>query len=215
MTRLRLTIIAVIALFVLSPMTMTASAVDLDILVLRLQDKYNNVSTVTAEFTQEVVSKSFGTRHVSTGRAYFKKPGRMRWAFLAPTRDELVSNGRKLWFYQPDLNQVIEKTVWPGGNIATDFLSGMGNLRRDFIVKLSAEDASGYVLELTPMVPQTSARKISLGIDRTDLTVRRTAVEDFFGNVTTVTFRDILFNVAMNDSIFEFKAPPGVEVIRQ
>lgn len=201
------------AVLVLIPLA--SFAAELEFIVLRLEDKYNNISTITAEFTQETVSKAFGTRHVSTGTVYLKKPGKMRWMFFSPTRDELVSNGAKVWFYQQDLSQVVEESVGPSGNIATNFLSGVVNLRRHFLLKLTSETESSYVIELTPTVPQTAARKISLEIDRFDMSVQRTVVEDLFGNITTVTFSNVFPNAAISDSFFEFKVPPGVRVLKR
>ena len=64
-----------------------------------------------------------------------KKPGRMRWVYQDPERKEFVSDGSRIYSYIPEDRQVLVAPV-PADNEATTpalFLSGHGNLARDFV----------------------------------------------------------------------------------
>lgn len=180
-----------------------------------LQRRYDSISSVEADFTQEFSSKSMKEPQVSEGRVYFKKPGKMRWVYKKPANDELVSDGRKVWVWQQDLNQVIERSVDKAGpGIATDFLSGVGNLRRDFDIGLAGEGGGNPRLMLTPREPMPNVKKLTIELDKESLIVVKTIVSDLFGNETRVSFRNIKTNSPRKDSFFEFKVPEGATVVR-
>ncbi len=203
------------------PITSAAAGADIDTVVSRLQSRYETVSTISAGFTQEFFSAAMGNTQVSGGRVYLKKPGRMRWKYTSGTNDELVSNGAVVWLFQPDLNQVIE-TARPARSaasqtpgIAIDFLSGVGDIRKNFTVRLAQESESAYLLELTPITVQPNLKRLALEVDSETSLVLKTVVEDLFGNKTTVTFSDISVNVRIDDSFFEFVVPDGVNILKQ
>jgi chaperone LolA len=139
----------------------------------------------------------------------------MRWVYKSGSADTLVSDGKTIWLFQPDLRQVVETNADMGSTIATDFLSGMGNIREDFIVRLAEEKKKVYVLELTPIRLQQNVKMVFLHVDKHDSMVRKTVVEDFFGNSTHVSFTNLELNMPMRDAFFTFKPPPGVTVIKE
>ena len=78
----------------------------------------------------------------------------------------IVSNAKFIWVYQPELAQVIETKVDPAKpSITTDFLTGVGNLENDFIVKLISSNKEGYILSLTPKIPMGNTKELK-GRDR-------------------------------------------------
>lgn len=200
----------------LFPPAASAAAADMDTVVSRLQSRYETVSTFSADFTQEFTSAVMGGAQVSGGRVYLKKPGMMRWKYTSGTGDELVSNGDVLWLFQPDLNQVVESVASQSPGIAVDFLSGVGDIRKNFTVRLLGEGGGegAYLLELTPFTASPNLKRLVLEVDKETSLVGKTVVEDLFGNKTTVTFSDISVNVRIDDSFFEFVAPDGVNILK-
>lgn len=191
-------------------------AADIDDIISRLQHRYDSISTVSADFTQKVSSKGVPEPEVSGGKVYFKKPGKMKWLYSGSNRDELVSNGKTVWFFQPDLNQAAERRQDPAvSNISTDFLSGVGSIKKDFTAGFAGEKEGRYIVELTPMEGFANLKKLTIELDKKDYTVVKTEVQDQFGNITGVTFRDIKVNAPIKDSFFEWTPPKGVGVIRQ
>lgn len=200
------------ALLLVSPANGHAS--DAADVVSRLQQKYDTIATMTAAFTQDAYSKTLKKSLLSEGRVWFKKPGKMKWLYQKPNNDELISNGKTLWAYQRDINQVMKKDAdWSAG-IATDFLSGIGDLTRHFKVTLESEKGRAYRLALVPKEPQAAIKKIFIEADKTTLIIEKTVVEDVYGNETRVTMRDVRINTPVEDSLFEFVPPKGAAVVK-
>lgn len=191
-----------------------AWAVDSGELVRKLQEKYDSIQSVEADFSQEVSTRAMKTSQKSGGKVWFKKPGKMRWEYRAPVRDEIVSDGRSVWVWQPDLNQAIEKRVAGPSALATDFLSGLGKIKREFETTGVEDRGDTWRLGLKPRQEDSGVRRLSLDIDKSSMLVVRTIVHDQFGGETKVSFRNIKTNPEMRDSLFEFTPPKGANIVR-
>lgn len=193
-------------------------ATDATPVISAMQERYEKISTVTAAFNQEVETQTGGVLK-SEGRFFFKKPGRMKWLYTAPEKDVIVSNGKTLWIFQPDLNQVIEKPMASGaGALAEAFLSGLGALKDEFEITLALDlakdDAKNHVLNLEPKRTHPGIRRMSMELDKKTLIVVKTVVEDHLGNLTAITFSGIKTDVPLKDSFFEYRPPKGATVVR-
>lgn len=205
------TLATFLAVFLIPALSFAEDAAEV---ISRLQKKYESISSLKADFSQEVASKGMPSQK-SEGRVWFKKPGKMRWEYQKPSKDLIVSDGETIWLYQPDLNQVIEKSAASTASaMATDFLSGIGDIEKDFAVALSGSEGTDYLLTLTPRDEQPGMRKLLLAIDKETYTVRKTVITDHFGNETSVTFRNLKTNPSLKDSLFRYKPPKGASVVR-
>jgi outer membrane lipoprotein carrier protein len=208
---------ALLFFLILLPIALTCSTKavaeeNLDNVIHELQVKYDNIEILTARFTQEVFSSSLGGSERAEGTVSFKKPGKMRWLYSGG--GEIISNGKLVWVYDPELAQVIETDVdLSRPTITTDFLSGLGNLQHDFDIKLLKADASGFDLSLTPRTPMGNTVELIVQIDRTYL-LKKTIAIDSFKNETRVTFHAINISGYLPDSDFEYTAKPGIKIIR-
>ena len=192
-----------------------SGAADIDFVVSKLQARYETINTLSADFSQEFFSVAAGAARSSGGRVHLKKPSMMHWQYLRGIDDELVSNGKLLWLFQPDLNQVIETAADSTPGIAVDFLSGVGDIRKNFKVSLVEKSGGAYLLALTPVAASVNLKRLTLRVDKSTGLVSETVVEDLFGNRTTVTFSGIEINVPIEDSFFEFVVPDGVNLLKQ
>ncbi len=207
----------VLALFTAQAFAGTGSESDRELtrVVARLEARYDKLKSVSADFTQEVLSVGMSTPMLSGGRVWFKKPGMMRWIYSTGSTDELIGNKESVWLYQPDLNQVIEAKASHVSSIATDFLTGVGRLDNDFFITLLSKNRVSYRLLLIPRDETTGISKLILEAGSKDNIVFRTVAEDVFGTSTTVTFTNIRFDVIKKNSFFNFVPPSGVNVIRR
>ncbi|MBI5887038.1 MAG: outer membrane lipoprotein chaperone LolA [Deltaproteobacteria bacterium] len=210
---MRITIIVALAVLILLPSYVRAASVDR---VLKdLKARYSDVETLSAAFTQTVSMKGAKTGETSQGKVWFKRPGRMRWIYESPVKDEFIGNGKTIWAYQPDLNQVVEKQVDATfSSIAVDFLGGMNNIEKEFEITLAKAGPDAYLLNLLPRQPQAGAERVTVRVDRKTGLVIETTVEDIFGSSTVVGFTDIRTNKPVADSFFEFAIPKGATVVR-
>lgn len=204
-------IIALAASFFLPALS---HAEDVSEVVAKLQRKYDSITSIKADFDQEVSSKGMPAAK-SSGKVWLKKPGKMRWDYEEPARDVIVSDGKTIWLYQPDLNQAIKSAASTGASsMATDFLSGIGKIEKEFIVLLSAAEGPNHVLTLTPKSEQQNLKKLVLEVGKKSSLVEKTVINDHFGNQTSVSFSNITLNSKIKDSLFKYAPPKGATIIK-
>ncbi len=205
--------IASALLFLLVPAVSLAE--ELTEVLSKLQERYESITTLESEFTQEVSSRGMGRPETAKGKVWFKKPGKMRWEYSRPAGDLIVGDGRTVWIYQPDLNQAIEREVDAAASrMATDFLSGLGDLEREFEARLAPSKGDTWRLVLTPRDESPNVKTLALEIDKGSLLIRRTEVTDHFGTETMVEFRETSVNSPAPDALFSFTPPQGARVVR-
>ena len=188
--------------------------------VSRVQQKYGQIWSLTADFTQESTNKMLGQSQVTKakGKVYFQKPGRMRWEYAMPTGDQWVSDGKTLWFYQPAENQVfVERVDVERSRLFLAFLMGEGNVTEDFDIHRrdqEVDDAkTGYRIELTPKRPHATMNRLILTVDRDSCYVRQADIYDAYDNLTQIRFRRVRVNRELPSHLFTFEIPPDTEVI--
>ena len=192
----------------------------LDELITKVQRNYDQITDIQARFSQKYINKSLNQVKKAEGMVYFKKSGMMRWEYRKPVRQEMVSDGSMIWLYQPEDNQVIvgeiSKTI--RAKTPTAFLSGEGDLRRDFRILTpkgeSQRDGPWYLLELAPIEPQVDIQRLVLRVDPKRYLIVQTDIYDVFENVNRTRFSGIKVNRNLPDSLFTFIIPSGTHVIR-
>jgi outer membrane lipoprotein carrier protein len=180
----------------------------------RIQDHYQRTTSFSAKFTDEITGMG-GTRRKRTGRVFYKRPGKMRWEFDPPQVETVVANGRKLYDYQPDLNQVIELPVERAFKSAAPlaFLLGMGDIRRDFNSSLLPPAKSDSLLRVL-LIPKSGGDRIEMGLDPSTYDLMAVRVTDAMGNITSIRFSAVRTNLQLADSLFNFQVPPGADVVQ-
>ena len=182
-------------------------------LVKRLEERYRSIKTLAADFKQ--VSKGLSSMDgASGGKVYFKRPGRIRWSYKGDITDEIIGDGKVIWFYQPDLNQVFKSRETDPG-ISTDFLSGMMNIRKYFRASEDGKKKGLVSIRLEPREYHPQIKTLVLLVDGKTLLVRSFVLTDHYGNTTTVTFSRIRVNPPIDDEMFAFTPPPGTVIIER
>ena len=184
-----------------------------------IQNRYEKTNDFEANFIQEYVGKGIRQSSRGEGKVYFKKKGMMRWDYTVPNQ-KLVSDGHKLWYYQPEEKQVLvsDVSIVLKERTPLAFLAGEGNLSRDFSFLSLNESASpkedNYVIELVPKEAISTLSKLVLTVDKKSYIVLQADVFDGLGNLTRTRFMNIKTNVGVSHSFFQFAIPPGTEVIK-
>ncbi len=182
-------------------------------LVKRLEERYRSIKTLTADFKQ--VSKGLSSMDgASGGKVYFKRPGRIRWSYKGEITDEIIGDGKVIWFYQPDLNQVFKSRETEPG-ISTDFLSGMMNIRKYFRASEEGKKKGLVSIRLEPREYHPQIKTLVLLVDGKTLLVKSFVLTDHYGNTTTVTFSNIKVNPPIDDEMFSFSPPQGTVIIEK
>jgi len=205
--------------------------------VAALEKGYASLQDVQADFVQKTVIAGINREQKGSGELLLKKPASaaamFRFNYSKP-KQQIVSNGKQVWFYLPENKQVMVSPVadmFKGGNsIALNYLTGLGHVSRDFSVSFAREpqDRNGnYQLELLPKSPSAVLAKLQLTVSGVAVEhfMRDNSVQDIFpviasvihdagGNQTRIDYSRVRVNKGLANSRFSFKVPPGVEVIK-
>jgi outer membrane lipoprotein carrier protein len=208
-----------LSMVTLSLLPRAAWAQDLDQVVAGLEATYGKVNDLRADFSQVAHNKSLGQDIKAQGTVYLKKGGKMRWEYRSPSPQQIVSDGKVLWVYTPELNQVNKGSAPKAlAGPAGSFLAGLGHVRDEFSVRFlnpaNKLDASGRpVLDLTPKSPTPLLTRLVLAVDPKDHIVREAVIYDQFQNTVTMTFTKVTPNPGLADSLFTFTPPKDAAVV--
>jgi outer membrane lipoprotein carrier protein len=180
----------------------------------------SSLKTLRAEFTQTVTDSKGREVQTAAGKLTIVRPGKFRWELTphsasggAGTSPQLmVADGKNLWFYDRDLEQVSVKpsstalTATPAG-----LLSGEGDVRQWFTVS-SAGRRDGYDwVKVVPKQGDADIREAQLAFDKTDL--RRMVIKDKLGQTVRLDFLESERNPAVAEADVKFSPPAGADVI--
>lgn len=185
----------------------------LDTILTRLQHRYDCSRSFHANFT-ETLSSPGAMARTRKGTVYFMKVGRMRWEFAPPSEGTVVSDGKTVYDYEQDLNQVVELPVSKAlKSNATAFLLGLGNIRRDFKPSLPPVSPNDGLIHVI-LTPKGGGDTMELGLDPKNYEIVNFKLVNQVGGVTELKFSDIQTNVALKDSLFRFEIPDGADIVR-
>lgn len=208
-------------LLILFLFTVHSSAQDKDLesVIGGIQKKYEQINNFQALFTQTSEVKALNKTQNAEGEVWFKKPGKMRWNYNTPNKDQIVSDGKTLWFYDEDEEQVVETPLVQVSETqsTTTLLSGLGNIKELFNASFADEGDinlnGGYLVDLVPKGDE-EYNKATILVDEKDMMVNTIFLYDPFGNLTTIKLADMKIDTEVSDSLFNFKAPEGTEVVK-
>ncbi len=191
----------------------------LKIILTQLHKNYDNITTFKADFTQYSFFKAVNQVQKFSGTLYLKKPDKMKWDYISPEQQIIMSNGKKMWYYYPADNQVNIGTLSKSSkqkNLIFMLLDGIKKVENEFNLKLikGKEDKKFYYLQLTPKKPNTLFDKIILTIGKDNFNITTSHVFYLSGDIAKIIFKKVFLNIELNDNFFNFKLPPGVEVFK-
>jgi len=180
----------------------------------RLTALLADVQTIEANFEQLTLDAS-GTRiQELQGRMQLKKPGKFVWVTEEPLPQELVSDGEKIWLYDPDLLQVtIQNMDERMSHTPALLLSGQADkISESFEVSYQSNERM-IEFSLLPKDPDTLFDRLRLTFVNGELNDMH--LEDAVGQKTSLYFFDLRMNQPLADDLFVFAVPDGVDVIEE
>jgi chaperone LolA len=200
---------------VLGAVSLAAGGDPLEEALRRVQERYDQTRTLTADFRQTVESPTLAGGLASSGTVAFEKPNRMRWNYAPPEEQLIVGDGETLWVYQPAEKQVLRAPLREAFQTATPvtFLAGLGRVQRDFRAALEREEPDRWVLRLVPR-QDTGLGTLHLTVRRADGAVEEARITDPLGTTTRIAFSNERRNQPLDPALFRFTPPPGVDVVR-
>ena len=204
-------------------MHLKAEAVDsnltVDQILQQVENKYAN-SKFSADFIQKSTIKAMDITDLANGRVYIKYPGMMRWEYEIPDKQIIITDADKLWIYRPADNQVMTgkaPTFFSDGKGAS-FLSDIRLIRQKFDISLEQappeERDLFYHLKLIPREKTLDISEIRLLVSRKTFNVLQVMTLNFYGDETRIDLLNFIFEGHLDDSLFSFEIPKGVDVLQ-
>lgn len=179
-----------------------------------VSQKYSAYKTMQMDIALTIENLEAKTKETKNGKVSAK--GNM---FKAEMGNQVImSDGKTLWTYLKDVNEVQINNFEKGAGIMTpndifkiaekDYLAYMGE-------KVTEGGKSLQIIELTPKDKTLSFSKVKMYVDASDNTVKKGVVYDKNAIHYTYAISNFKSNVELADTTFKFdKAKyPGVEVI--
>jgi len=180
----------------------------------KLSALLSRTETISGQFSQLTLDSTGTQLQEATGQMALKRPGLLRWHTDPPLEQLLVSNGEKVWLYDPDLWQVtVQKMDQRLTHTPALLLSGdVSKISENFTITYQE---GGPVVDfiLTPTAKDTL-------FDTLRLSFRNGVINDMqlldaVGQRTNILFMGVTINEPIDDSEFVFQAPAGVDVIEE
>lgn len=172
-------------------------------------DQLQNLQT---EFTQTTRDARGNSLQKLEGQMIVAKPGKMRWQTKPPYEQLVISDGQSVWIYDVDLEQV---TIRPMEQRIAEtpalLLSGdTKEISKNFTLEES-KNGSITRFSLFPKDKSQLFEKIEFQYAENSLESMR--ILDAAGQATDIFFNDVSENQKLDDQLFKFTVPEGVDVI--
>lgn len=181
-----------------------------------------NAQAGKAEFTQAVTAPAKDGQDArtknSSGSFEFQRPGKFRFVYTKPFEQTIVADGRTLWLYDADLNQVTQRAqAQVLGSTPAAILTAATDikaLRADFDLKAEpAADGLEWVLA-TPRDKAGQLKSVRVGFTPQG-ELAALDILDSFGQRSLMRFQRLQTLASLPAATFQFTPPQGADVLKQ
>jgi outer membrane lipoprotein carrier protein len=172
----------------------------------------NNITTMEADYEQNVYARKGKIISSSIGHFMYKYPNLIRWQSNGEQSSIIINDGENIWQFEPELEQVIKSKTASNSNYNNplNFLSDISTIKKYFNV--STLNSTGK-LQTFLLTEKKSQNKITLTFSQKMLI--RVSYTDQLNNLTEIKFTKIEKNKSISDKWFTFIPEENVEVIEQ
>ncbi len=207
-------LIAGLAAFVTVLAATPPAAADDDGATARIDGWLAATESLRARFTQSVFDEDGLRITTSRGTVAFHRPYRFRWDYEAPGPQIIVADGRELWWYDIELEQVTVRPIEVAlEGTPASLLAGPGGRTGEHFRVAGLESVRGVDwIQLVPRSADAAFRALRIGLQGEE--IRALEMEDGFGQTTRIDFFDVEYDPPLTAELFRFVPPPEADVIR-
>jgi outer membrane lipoprotein carrier protein len=178
----------------------------------RMQAFSHDLKSVTADFTQSVTDANGHRGDESQGSMALQAPRLFRWETKKPYEQTIVADGKRVWVYELDLQQVsVRSQSSEEAHSPLTVLTDLSQLDTQFTASESGERDGLVWLKLASKAKEPEFEYAELGFSAA--TLDRMLFKDQLGNTTEIRFSDWKRNPSIPADTFKFTPPKGVDVI--
>ncbi len=173
---------------------------------------YHDTDAMRAKFVQAVTDSQGEVIQEVEGTMQLQRPNKFRWDYHKPYEQQIISDGKEVFLYDTDLEQVTVRSLNQTlGTSPASLLAGGADVENSFDLKdIKGQDGLDWV-EALPKGEDSGYERILLGFKGSDL--RKMELLDSFKNTTSIAFSAVERNPKLETADFLFKTPEGVDVV--
>ncbi|MBI5055260.1 MAG: outer membrane lipoprotein chaperone LolA [Nitrospirae bacterium] len=193
-----------------SSLVTVVHAATADEIVQGMQKRFAEIRDVKGSFSQTSYLKDLERTETYSGTFFIKKPSQLMWEYKTPRDEKVIISGTETWIYKKAQKQAIKtkfsKEAYSQVPIA--LLNSIENLSADFDARPMEKD----MLDLVPKHRIGFIKEIHLKPDSKNFPIKTLKVFDTYGNIITIELKEVRTNTKLDDALFMFTPPQGVEV---
>jgi len=172
----------------------------------------NQYMTFQAQFTQQTFDAHRRLLQRSQGTVMLMRPGRFRWNTMRPSHQIVVTDGKVLWVYDPDLRQATRQLLSSNYDNPAQLLSGRADvLLKQFQVTVLKKMRNTTVFQLKPKEKNEPFQLITMIFS--DGVLRELHVENSLNQTNLFIFTHVQLNTHLDSNLFYFKPPANIDVL--
>jgi len=178
----------------------------------KLNQFVQTVDTFQAHFEQTVIDPEGKVMEQAQGEFLLARPGKFRWDYETPYPQKIVADGKNIWFYDVDLEQITVKPQQEAlAETPATLLSGELVPEDKYAINNLPSDDGLVWVELTPKEAESNFQAVTLAFDGDSL--KQMIMRDSFDQRTRLTFTQVIENPSFKHDMFKFTPPTGVDVV--
>lgn len=199
-------ILLLAGLVALVPLPANANGVD------RLKAFFQNTDAISANFHQTVLDNQGRKIQEVDGSMKLQRPGKFRWDYDKPYVQHIVGDGKKVWLYDPELEQVTVRDLDKAlGSSPAALLAGNKEMEQNFLLTYQdRQDGLEWVLA-TPKNEDSGFESVAIGFKGDALQAME--LHDSFGHTTRIEFSNLQRNPKLPPATFVFTPPKNADVV--
>ena len=189
-----------------------------------LVKQLSGIQSLTANFEQTTktsgkakTNKGLSAQHMNQtfkGVMKVERPGKFSWQINSPVKQTIVSTGRTVWIYDPDLQQAVRQNLDEQvANTPALLLSG-NTTQIQQAYRISQPDKTKTYYTLYPKNKEGAFQSLTISFGAKNAPTLM-ILQDSLGQTTHVRFSNTQVNPKIPASTFNFTPPKGTDIIDQ
>ena len=172
-----------------------------------LQNRLNQVTVLSADFSQTVTSAGGKNVQQGSGKLQIKRPNLFRMDTKSPQETQIIADGKTLWYYDPFVQQVTAQWVKDAVN-NTPFVLLTSNDKSHWNQYSVTQNVDTFVLK--PKAKNSNIKQFDIRVDANGV-LKNFSTTEKDGQTNLYVLRNIT-NQILADSLFQFSVQKGVEL---
>ncbi len=190
-----------------------------------LVNQLSGLNSLSANFEQTTQvakknpnqNKTLSAQHMNqkfSGVMKVERPGKFFWQISTPVKQTIVSTGKTVWIYDPDLQQAVRQNLDEQvSNTPALLLSG--NTQQIMkAYRITQPDKTKTYYTLYPKNQDGAFQSLGIGFNgKNNPSIM--VLKDALGQTTQILFKNVKVNSTIPASTFNFVPPKGTDIIDQ